>query len=342
MAAGVVVQLLAPGLLGPWPQAVDPGFPLPKTPALRRLLAVADRGLARPDPDAALFELFGVPWDPAAGPPVAAVGLLGEGGEPEDGWWLRADPVHLVPDLQRLRLAEPTRLALLLGEAQLLAQAANQVLAAHGLALTVVAAERWYLRLGDDPGLCTRPWAPAVGESAEALLPTGAGAPQWRRMLTEVQMALHTATANVQREARGLPPVNAIWVWGGGRLPAVAGATPVAAVCGDQPVLRGLARLFRLPVHPNLHSDIWLGAGKSQLVAREDAAAAAARAGDLAAWVRAVEQLECRVFQPLLAALRSGQVAELNLNPLRGTLFSISRRCLRRFWRADRSLRGYL
>jgi hypothetical protein len=33
--------------------------------------------------------------------PVAAVTALVDGGEPDGGWWLRADPVHLRPDLQR-------------------------------------------------------------------------------------------------------------------------------------------------------------------------------------------------------------------------------------------------
>ena len=39
--------------------------------------------------------------------------------------------------------------------------------------------------------------------------------------MNEAQMILHTHPVNAEREARGMPAVNSVWLWGGGTLPAI-------------------------------------------------------------------------------------------------------------------------
>ena len=119
------LHLLIPGLLGPGHSGrVAPGFPLLVAPALEWLLA---RAVARPVPattDETLFQLFGLSAPTAADLPVAALTRLADGGEREaEGWWLRADPVHLRPDLREILLVDSRVLAITAAEAEALATA---------------------------------------------------------------------------------------------------------------------------------------------------------------------------------------------------------------------------
>ncbi len=339
MAERAIVQLLVPGALGPWPDATEAGFPLPQTPSLRRLLAVADRGLARADLYGLSWDLFGLRFDADAGPPTAPLSRIGDGFASDDHYWLRADPVHLIADLQTLRLAEPAWLDLLPEEADALATTASELLEVVGAILELATPQRWYLRLAQDPGLRTRHWANAVDAGAEDLLPTGPGAPAWRRLLTEVQMALAVDPVNDQREQRGAPPVNGLWVWGGGRMPQPVARCPVTALCAADPILVGLARLCDVTECADF------GAATNSagnLLVHDDAATIPARERALEAWIEALEELERRYFEPLLRALRGGTVDCVELYPLRGTSYRIRRRMLRRFWRSDPSLCSYL
>ncbi len=65
--------------------------------------------------------------------------------------------------------------------------------------------------------------------------------------MTELQMLLHEHPVNTQRQLRGLPALNAIWVHGEGMLSDLSPAV-VAAACGDDVYLRGLYRLHDQPL----------------------------------------------------------------------------------------------
>lgn len=47
-------------------------------------------------------------------------------------------------------------------------------------------------------------------------LPMHAECAAWRRMWLKIQVELHNAPFNQERQAQGLPPLNALWFWGGG------------------------------------------------------------------------------------------------------------------------------
>ena len=59
-------------------------------------------------------------------------------------------------------------------------------------------------------------------------------------LLNEIQVLLHQHPLNAARRARGLTPVNSLWLWGGGRLPAVS-TSKLHGVIGDDLLLRALA-----------------------------------------------------------------------------------------------------
>jgi hypothetical protein len=67
-----------------------------------------------------------------------------------------------------------------------------------------------------------------------------------RRWLNEIQMLLHEHPVNVAREERGEPPLNGIWLWGGGKPPAL-GAAPLDGAWGAHRLLQALAHAHRVP-----------------------------------------------------------------------------------------------
>src|SRR5262245_29700570 len=138
-------HLFAPALLRPGVEIRE------RLPAAETLIA---KGRRRTVPfesaEAWLCERFGVArqrdW------PVAPYALLGDGGAPGDDYWLRADPVHLVVDRDRLVLAGSARLSR--EEAESLVEPLNAHFAGE-IVLHPLRPERWYARLPAAPDLVT-------------------------------------------------------------------------------------------------------------------------------------------------------------------------------------------
>ncbi|WP_251372632.1 hypothetical protein [Polynucleobacter sp. MWH-UH25E] len=70
-------------------------------------------------------------------------------------------------------------------------------------------------------------------------------AKRWRKLQNEIQMLWHIDSVNEERQARGLPSINSIWISGIGRLrdvkvPLVFGQA--SKIVGQHPLLSGLAK----------------------------------------------------------------------------------------------------
>ncbi|KAB2922595.1 MAG: hypothetical protein F9K30_12235 [Dechloromonas sp.] len=188
-------------------------------------------------------------------PALGALRLLGEdlGDAAIDGHWLCADPVHLRFHHERIVLADAGAFALDDDEAHDIAAALNDEFADIGQ-LEVASARRWYLRLYPAgrafAGACAHvaePLSLVAGRRVDSEI--GDDDATLRRWLNEVQMFLHAHPLNQRREQAGKPPVNSLWLWGGGRLcrPQPGHFT---AVWSDHPLAIGLARAGGTPVHP--------------------------------------------------------------------------------------------
>ncbi|HUM94010.1 MAG TPA: hypothetical protein PLU26_05990 [Candidatus Competibacter sp.] len=341
----LILDLVIPGLLGAWPRhPSDPALPRPRAPALEWLLTRASVSAAPASTDALLFQLFGLPTSDAAGLPVAAVTRLADGGAVDGGWWQRADPVHLRPDLRGVFLADARMLALEAAEARALVESFNQTFAADGLRLEALRPERWYLRLPADPDVRAHPLETAIGRDIRALLPYGPAKARWHKLLTEAQMLFHAHPINQAREARNQLPINGFWLWGGG--PAPTGARPPAAgLYADDPLTRGLARLAGSGVTPvPERADGWLdsaGGEAEGLVVLEDLRYVWAD-GDIAAWVERIEHLEAAWFVACRRWLQAGKLAILRLHPGNGRSYTVTETARWRFWRRPRPLVGFL
>ncbi len=222
---------------------------LPRLYSLARRLPRLERIVARADPLAIppgglsglLCRRCGLEPGPDGEWPVAALTALADGVPGAGPFWLRADPVHLLADQTHLVLLPPEQLSLAPEEADRLITDLDAALGGEGWHLARGRSPlRWYLSLAQPPGVRTTPLEQVAGGAIDGRLPEGERGAQWRRALTEMQMLLHRHPVNLRREEQGRAPVNALWLWGGGRLPP-APATAPPRLGGDGPLVSGLA-----------------------------------------------------------------------------------------------------
>ena len=317
---------------------------------LSRLLSCADPISAEAGGDLSLegllFSAFGLGRAAREDWPVAAVTSVPDGGiGAADGWWLRADPVHLSADAGDLVLRDPLALNITMPEAEGLTAEINAALGDDGFHIEALAPSRWYVRLDQDPGIVTHSPSEAANRRIGNRMPGGPARSLWHRRLNEVQMVLHAATVNEAREARGEVPVNSVWFWGAGSIPGPGPApaiTDVSAgwVCtwGDATLLEGLAgwsgcRHSQLPVDAN----DWIERAEAGAhLVLIDSLHQFARASALEAWREGLALLEAQWFEPLRVALRERRLAELTIALDAPDRFRLSARGTRRWWRRTR------
>ncbi|AOH37081.1 phosphoglycerate mutase [Luteimonas sp. JM171] len=175
--------------------------------------------------------------------PMAALSRQADAGDAQGAAWLRADPAWVRPDINGARLlACGQDLGLAAEDAAALLPALQPLLDEAGIRIDAPHPARWYLRLAEDaqlPGF--PPPAEAVGmDLAEQLDDDSHTAARWRALLTEIQIVLHNHPWNARRAAAGPRPVNSLWLWGGGVLPAKV-ASPHRAVASAEEELQALA-----------------------------------------------------------------------------------------------------
>jgi hypothetical protein len=307
-----------------------------RLPALRRLLARAQRSTAaREHLPASLLKSFGVgmqeDW------PAAPFSRLGDGADPDEYVWLRADPVHLSPQRSSLVLVDSRRLRLSGEESDALLAVVNRHLALDGLTFSAPLPPRWYLRAPRQLKIRTTPTEAAAGCSVDEVLPQGADALMVHGWVNEIQMLLHEHPINAAREARGALAVNSLWLWGAGQLvqPSVSRS---GSVWTQDPLLRGLARASALPVYAvPAGAEDWLAhaeAGEHRI--QLDAMETTDTDDPAAAWPEHVERWERDWFAPLLSALSARRLSALTLaTHHRGQMlrFSIAPSDLWKVWR---------
>ena len=207
--------------------------PANRLAAAETLIAKGRRKHAAPiTPEAWLFGRFGAQkqrdW------PVAPYTLLADGGSPGSVYWMRADPVNLSVGQDGLAF-DGAALDVSRYEAEALVAALNRHFG-EALAFDAPHPERWYVKFPAAPELLTTSPAAARRTAIRDKLPSGGDAMRFRALMNEVQMLLHEHPVNAAREARGVPPVNSLWFWGGGALARPAVNLPwQAPECGLPP-----------------------------------------------------------------------------------------------------------
>jgi hypothetical protein len=326
-----MLTLIVPGLIWTRQALADLTYDLP-LPAFTTLLG---RGRLRHRPPrssaAALAESSGL----AVPLPAAALRWFALRDHPGDADWLCLDPVRLHFEQRALIVDDPQHLGLTDAESAALAVSLAPTFAALG-ELHVISPGAWNLRLAAvAPAFQALP--DAAGRSVSALPPDPAYA-AWRHAINEAQMILHAHPVNQAREAAGLPLVNSLWPWGGGRLPDTS-ASQHDALWSNDPVAQGIARLMQID-YAVLPAAFNSTSARRPLVVH-DALERPARSGDALVWRDELTRFEVDWLAPALHALRSGQLAGLRLiapGDLATVELEVSRHDLWKFWRKPRAL----
>lgn len=277
--------------------------------------------------------------------PVASLTYLEDFGELPDGYCLRADPVHLRADTSGLILFDTASFELGDEESRALSGALANHLAEDGWELRQHHPHRWYLVGGAPQDLGTLALPAVRGTPVPAVPFSGADAAAWINRVNELQMLLHSHPVNRARAARAQVAVNSLWLWGGGKLQR-HGSAACGRVLSDNPFARGSAHYCGLEALPRpTAAEQATLVDDGVLVVLEDCRDAAAYQ-DLPAWRAAVERLEHDWFQALLGSLKAGKLDALELYPVNGRAYRLTRRRLLAFWkgrgdyRGDRAFRG--
>ncbi|MGE0386008.1 MAG: hypothetical protein AB7Q97_14870 [Gammaproteobacteria bacterium] len=326
--AAAALTLILPGLDGRPEWWADPGFQ-PDAPALAAIGARALRRAQDVPPYLRLCAQFNLTAG-EADPPLAALWHRVECAGPNDGAWLRADPVHLHAQRDTLVLFDEAAFELGVAEAAALRASIDAHLAPDGLVLQCGAVPtHWYLRLPSPPALRTAPPDSVRGRDIRACLPQGPDARRWRALMNEAQMVLHEHPVNRERGARGEPEINSVWFWGGGAVQAPL-ARPFDAAMGDAAQVPALAAGAGIPWSrlPERADDL----PRARILAADGRLAAAVMAGDPAAWCAALRDLDRQWFLPLLRRVQRGALTALELHGERFELV-LTPAAARRIWR---------
>ncbi len=205
--------------------------------SLRNWLARSD--LARVDGPMRLLEsVLRELGKPCPDEGQAALRIWGQTGDRPTAWIAGADPVYLEPRLDHLCLHTLHGRGLLPADLRPLIDHLQKTLAGEGEFGFARVRSCAYVT-AQDPIVTAELPADAIDQRDPGeFLPTGDGAARHRNLSSEIEMALHEHEVNIERQSRGLQPVNGLWIWGGGYAPEQT-TEPQPPLFSDDPLLTG-------------------------------------------------------------------------------------------------------
>ena len=293
--------------------------------ALRTWLAQSD--LARVPGDVGLLsQVAGALGLPYTNEGLAALRMWGQTGERPTAWIAAADPVYLEPRLDHLCLHDLSGTDITPNEFRELVEHLQATLAGDNQFGFICLAQHGYLSAENPMPTSTVP-AHVVNQKVPSdYLPGGQQAAAYRNLLSEVEMSLHDHDVNQRRIAAGKPPINSLWLWGGGQAP-VRATKPLPPLYCDDPLLLGYWDCA------NASAGLWPGTMAACLSDSQNSGLVAVTPGN----EDSPEFLEDCLRQ-LCAALRQKQVDRLTLLFRDGLRADIVRSQRLRFWRRDSRL----
>ena len=148
--------------------------------------------------------------------PIARAFMHADAIESDPAPWALVTPVHARVSLDHVTVEAPRDVGVDDVESRALFDAVQPWFADDGHHLVYGHAHRWYVSHAGLATLATASIERTGGEGIERWLPRGSHARRWQRLQNEAQMLMHTHPVNEAREARGVKPINSLWLSGTG------------------------------------------------------------------------------------------------------------------------------
>jgi hypothetical protein len=161
-----------------------------------------------------------------AGPCLAAASGMAIDSAPA---WAVAQPVHLVAGLDHVRLRSLADAMPSDEEAPLLAATLRAHFVGDVFDLVAYRDHAWLVRCAEAIESDTHEPGSLVGRDIHDYLPAGRDGARLRSRMNEIQMVLHEHPVNERRGRARTAPINALWLWGFGRLDAPPGRLEAAS-----------------------------------------------------------------------------------------------------------------
>ena len=326
------ISLVLPFALPPPELAPDLARAL-QTPALAALISRPRSRADSPHDDALrtlpyeswLARHMGVNAD--GRPAFTAAVMRAYGLDPAGGTWFMLHPAHIEVTRSHLLLHDARGLRLSDEHSRALFDAAKPYVDDTGKTLLYGDANTWFMRADGWADLSTASPDSAVSLNLTDWLPAGPRAVEFRKLQNEIQMLWFEHPANAERAARGQTSINGFWPWAPGTASASARTDALYSIDAP-PWLAALSNQADASIATLIGAkrDATLVCG--QLIE-------SAMAGDWAAWLAHMAQLDASVFTPALAAVKSGAITlQLLLSDrTRQRDLTITSLAQRAFWR---------
>jgi hypothetical protein len=177
-------------------------------------------------------------------------------------------PVHLHATRDHLILMSQNQVDLTKSESEKLLNAAIPLLKEDFENPVLFHNQRfWFIPAGPFSQLASYSLDQAQGRNIDWWMPHDTHeqgiAKRWRKLQNEIQMLWHIDAVNEERQARGLPSINSIWISGIGKLndvKAPPALTQASKIYGQHPLLSGLAKFCGRPFSTSASAENLVGA----------------------------------------------------------------------------------
>lgn len=158
-----------------------------------------------------------------------------------DSTLVHADPIHLRAGRDTATFLSSDMLGLDDDSADALIDALNAFVESDGLHFHKHRNDAWFISGLSAQSLRAYPTPFLANRRATAFLPDDTST-EWPKLMSELQMLLHTHPVNQRRQTAGLLPVNSLWFWGGATIPELPDSGTSISVYADDPYGRALCK----------------------------------------------------------------------------------------------------
>jgi hypothetical protein len=272
-----------------------------------------------------LERILGLLGRPGPTQGLGAMRMWGQTGDRPTVWIAAADPVYFEPRLDHLCLHVLDGSDMPVADLRRLVDHLQITLGEEQGAGFARLGNFTYLRTGEPFPTAAQPAHNLDQEIPNEHMPAGPAAGRYRKLVSEIEMALHDHPVNLERQERGLRPVNSFWLWGGGYAPEPQ-RVPHPPLYADDPLLRGYWKSV------GASSAGWPGSILACLE-RVDSGFVAVLPAD-----ESESTLLTRALSELREAVESGRIDRLSVLAADGIRATVRSRDRYRFWRGESQL----